>query len=311
MRLAAFDCDDSSDVATPRIVWEECVCLLCAGDTWMPLLETSDPLRSQDGLRFQIVKCSHCGLCFTNPRPDLPSIQQFYPPEYFNLPGKEGGKKNCPRKADPMRKWLPIEGKARLLDFGCGTGDFLRRMHALKWNVAGLDPEESVVERIRRQLGLAAYVGSLPYPLWPDASFEAITMWQSLEHAHEPLDVLRDAYRLLTPNGRLLLTVPNLESLSARWFGSNWYGLDVPRHLTHFTPETLRGMLQRAGFENITIEQERRGSWIRHSARLTHERKADGLSTRWLRTRLGSGLAGWLGRWRGQAESLFAVVRKS
>ena len=294
-----------------KIDWEECACLLCDGRNWTPLLEASDPLRSKGGLRFQIVKCAHCGLCFTNPRPDASCIRkQFYPPEYHSFHSKQGTKKSRHGKADPMRKLLPIVGKARLLDFGCGAGDFLQRMHALKWHVTGLDPEDSVVERIRGQLGLTAHAGSLPYPLWADASFEAITMWQSLEHAHDPLDVLRDAHRLLTPKGRLLVTVPNLESLSARWFGSNWYGLDVPRHLTHFTPETLRGMLQRAGFDAITMQQERRGSWIRHSARLSHERQADGPSTRWLRTPAGLG-PGWMARPLGAARRRASLPSRS
>ena len=127
-------------------------------------------------------------------------------------------------------------------------------------------------------------------------------MWQSLEHVHQPLDVLCAAHRLLTDGGRLLVAVPNFESLASRWFGANWYGLDVPRHLTHFTPDTLRAMLARAGFARIDVHQQHRNSWIRHSA----ERAGGGI----LATRLGAGVAGWWGHWTAQADCLIAIAEK-
>jgi SAM-dependent methyltransferase len=311
MRLAAYDQCDSSPAEARAVVWEECACLLCGSGAWSPLLEAADPIEQHGGLRFLVVRCQHCGLCFTNPRPNVQCIRHFYPVDYHRQHGKQRGTKDRLWRADPMRKLLPIQGKVRLLDFGCGAGDFLQRMHLLGWNVLGLDAAQTAVGIVRWQRGLPAHVGTLPQPLWADASFEAITMWQTLEHVHQPLDALRDAYRLLTPQGRLLVTVPNLESLSSSWFGSNWYGLDLPRHLTHFTTETLRGMLQRAGFEKIAIYHQQHGSWIRHSARLAHARRDGSLASWCLRSRLGSGLASWLGRWRGKAESLCAIADKS
>jgi SAM-dependent methyltransferase len=287
---------------SPAIIWEECACLLCGSGGFTPLLEASDPRRGDAGLHFRIAKCNHCGLCFTNPRPDLVTIKQFYPADYRCHQPKPDDMKECVQKADPMRKLLPIWGPARLLDFGCGAGDFLRRMHALGWDVAGLDMAEPPVARIRDQFGLPVHLGTLPSSLWSRACFEAITMWQSLEHVHQPLDVLRGAYRLLTAGGRLLVAAPNFDSCASRLYGASWYGLDLPRHLTHFTPRTLRMMLRRAGFERVEIRQQQRNSWIRHSA------KRHG--SRFLQTRLGSGLAGWWGRLSGRAESILAIAVK-
>jgi SAM-dependent methyltransferase len=304
----------------PAIVWEECACLLCGSANLASLLEASNPRAWQGisfpssslgtrtgppgdaGFRFRIAKCNRCGLCFTNPRPDLASIKRFYPADYHSYRAKPDGTNERIRKTDPIRKLLPVQGSARLLDFGCGAGDFLRRMHALGWNVTGLDMAEPAVSRIRDQYGLPAQVGTLPSPLWDAACFEAITMWQSLEHVHQPLDVLHEAYRLLTAGGRLLVAAPNFDSFASRWFGASWYGLDLPRHLTHFTPQTLRMLLRRAGFERVEMRQQQRNSWIRHSA----ERHG----SRFLQTRLGSGLAGWWGRLSGRAESILAIAVK-
>lgn len=281
------------ELAAPAIVWEDCACLLCGSADATPLYETADPLGAR--LRFLLVKCNRCALTFTNPRPDVASIAPFYPADYPCHHGKQRL-----GNAEPMFE-LPIDGPARLLDFGCGGGDFLRRMHALGWSVTGLDHADAAVERAQ-SFGLSAHVGSLPYPLWSDECFEAITMWQSLEHTHQPLDVLRDAYRLLTTGGQLVVTVPNFDGFGARWFGPNWYGLDVPRHLTHFTPNTLNIMLSQAGFKSIDMRQQQRNSWIRHSA----ERSGGGILT----TRLGSGIAGAWSRLRGRAESIVAIAIK-
>src|SRR5205807_10331969 len=88
------------------------------------------------------------------------------------------------RRPDLLRKRLPLHGQGRLLDFGCGSGSFLLRMRRQGWKVTGLDASEAVVDRLRRQLGLHALCGSLPHPALADASFDVITMWQSLEHTH-------------------------------------------------------------------------------------------------------------------------------
>ncbi len=288
MRLATSPCIN----ALPPIAWEECSCLLCGSASYTPLLEASDPLA---GLRFLIAKCERCGLCFTNPRPDPVSIKQFYRADY---PCHRRVRETHRRLPRCVARTLQARGPARLLDFGCGAGGFLRQMHALGWNVTGLDMAESAVARIH-ELGMSAFVGTLPHPLWTSECFEAITMWQALEHVHQPLDVLHAAYRMLTPGGRLLVAVPNFAGFGARWFGANWYGLDLPRHLTHFTPATLRMMLGRAGFDHVELETQQHHSWIRHSAR-----------GGFLKTRLGAGLAGWWGRLTGRAESLLAIATK-
>jgi 2-polyprenyl-3-methyl-5-hydroxy-6-metoxy-1,4-benzoquinol methylase len=307
MRLAAYDCDEHPEAETPYIAWEETDCLLCGCNAWIPCLEAADRLTDRGGLRFLIVRCLQCGLCFTNPRPDPDSIRQFYPGEYSCHHAKAPSHRRRFRRDDPIAALLP---RGRLLDFGCGAGDFMQRMHSLGWNVIGLDAADPAVKRIRDQLHLPALAGTLPQEKWDDGSFDAITMWQALEHTHQPLEVLRDAHRLLAPKGRLIVTVPNFEGLSSCWFGSNWIGLDVPRHLTHFTAETLRGMLQRAGFSRMAIHQEHRGSWMRRSARLSIERRQVGLLTPVLQSRIGSRLAGWWARWSGRGDSLFAIADK-
>src|SRR5439155_717056 len=93
-------------------------------------------------------------------------------------------------------------------------------------------------------------------------------MWQSLEHVHQPLGILREALRVLVPGGTAVIAVPNFEGYAARWFGPHWFGLDLPRHLTHFTPSTLTDMLRTAGFQVKTVRGLVHADWLRSSARL-------------------------------------------
>lgn len=296
MRLATRITTDSG----LQINWEECACLACGGELVTSVLEGADP---NTGLRFLVVRCDRCGLTFTNPRPDVFSMSRFYPADYRCHQGKTQS-----AKADPLSRYLPIHGLARLLDFGCGGGDFLARMQAQGWNVVGLDASDAAIANVKSR-GLIGYVGTLPHADLAEARFEAITMRQSLEHTHQPLDVLRAARDLLTSNGRLVVTVPNFGGLTSRWFGADWHGLDVPRHLTHFTPQTLRAMLERAGFSKIDVYPEMHASWIRHSAKLA-ERRGHSWA-RWLKSRLGSTFACQWGRLWGATDSIIAVCHTS
>jgi len=283
------------------ITWEESACPLCTGARCTPLLEAPD---SRTGMRFLIVQCSRCGLCYTNPRPDPISVQQFYPEDYRCHQTKEHSS-----KADWMCNKLQTQAPGRLLDLGCGAGDFLAQMQTCGWNATGLDASESAVIRARDR-GLNVHLGTLPNDRWSGEYFEAITLRQSLEHLHDPLAALRAAYRLLTAQGRILVSVPNFDSVAARRFGADWYGLDVPRHLTHFTPTSLRLALLEAGFDRAELMQQTHASWIRHSAERASQHGDSNWMTRFLRSRFGSGMAGWYGRLLGRADCLLAVAVK-
>jgi 2-polyprenyl-3-methyl-5-hydroxy-6-metoxy-1,4-benzoquinol methylase len=284
-----------------RVEWEESNCLLCGGDHWCPLIEAPDVTQGGSGLWFAVVQCQRCGLCFTNPRPTRSSIDRFYPPEYAPHQTRP------PRAGTPWRQrlkqalpWgetesvsLPLHGKGRLLDFGCGGGSYLQRMHQQGWKVVGLDFSAAAVRRVRQELGLPAVEGTLPCPELPSGSFDVITMWQVLEHVHDPMEALRDAHRLLVPGGRLVVAMPNIDSLTFRLFGAWWYSLDLPRHLTHFTPSTLYQMLDRAGFRVGPIRMIRHSHWLRESADLACRQRRTRAWQRWLRTKPASRFLTW------------------
>jgi SAM-dependent methyltransferase len=136
-----------------------------------------------------------------------------------------------------------------ILDVGCGTGHFLAAMRKYSnWELIGIDRDPQVIAFVRDALNVETYVGRIEESNFPDHTFDAVTMWDSLEHFHYPRRALLKIQRILKPTGILLLRVPSLDSLDARLFGRCWSGLDAPRHLTVFSQETLCRLLRETGF---------------------------------------------------------------
>jgi len=305
------------DTSGPVVEWEEPDCLLCGGRRWTTVVESPDSAPGGTGLWFAVVQCLDCGLCFTNPRPSAASMGQFYPLTYdpHHSPGSHRRRRPWYARLPWVgprheRQALAWHGQGRLLDFGCGGGSFLERMAERGWHVTGIDTAPAAVTRVRETLGLHALLGTLPHPALRPNSFDAITMWQSLEHAHRPREVLAEAYKLLTPGGQLLVAVPNIESLAFRWFGAAWYALDLPRHLTHFAPGTLLLMLQNVGFTVGPVRMIRHSQWLRSSAGLSAGQRGAPRWHRLLRAKVPSRLATWYSYLTSQCDAMLVTARR-
>jgi len=135
-----------------------------------------------------------------------------------------------------------------VLDVGCGTGEFLLGIRE-DMKCQGVEPEQNAAEWGRTHHQLDIVTGTLDSIELPTASFDLITMWHALEHMPDPLGSLQTASRLLAPNGKLLIALPNIESYDAKFYGPEWVAVDAPRHLWHFTPSTLELITARAGFK--------------------------------------------------------------
>jgi SAM-dependent methyltransferase len=143
--------------------------------------------------------------------------------------------------------WAPagLSG-TRLLDVGSGDGTFLLDVRAAGWNAVGLDVSSRAAANAAR-LGLDVRVGELTQrPFEPD-TFDVVRLWSVLEHVREPLETMREVARVLRPGGWAIVQVPNARGAAARALGQRWVGWEVPAHLWHFTPATLRRLLHDAG----------------------------------------------------------------
>jgi SAM-dependent methyltransferase len=304
--------DDPS--AGPVVEWEEVDCLLCGGQRWSILIEAPDPTPDGAGLWFAVVQCKDCGLCFTNPRPTLASMAQFYPAGYS--PHRKSFRTDHHPREVPWhrprkeRDLLPWHGRGRLLDFGCGGGRYLLQMQRRGWRVTGIDVSAEAVQHARTQFGLHVLHGTLPHPALEPDSFDVITMWHALEHVHTPLPVLREAHRLLAPGGKLVAAVPNIDGLPFRWFGPAWYGLDLPRHLTHFAPQTLQRMAETAGFQMESVRVIRHSDWLRPCVQRAARMRRSAFWHAWLRFKPVCHLAGWYTQLFGKADGIILIASR-
>jgi len=151
---------------------------------------------------------------------------------------------------DQRVMWLPARPGGRLIDVGCGSGEFLATMDQLGWDVCGVDIDEAALRQARRK-GLPVSLGTLEEQNYPGAAFDAVTMSHVIEHLSSPAETLREALRILKPGGSLVVLTPNSESLGHRLFGSSWLHLDPPRHLYMFNSRTLFTLVSSVGFSNV------------------------------------------------------------
>lgn len=152
---------------------------------------------------------------------------------------------------------LPPTQAGTLLDVGCGNGKFIRQMRSLGWNACGVDPDEAAVAQGLKD-GLHVFQGSI-IDLPSDAHYDVITLNHVIEHVPDPIFLLAECGRRLTPRtGRLMITTPNINSLGHRWFGRFWRGLEIPRHLMLFSSAALKGCASQAGLTVQSLSTETR-----------------------------------------------------
>ena len=156
------------------------------------------------------------------------------------------------RPVDAAFRYLPkrrVGQKQRVLDIGCGNGDWLALIEATGWEAAGVEPDPVAAARARdRGFEVRSSVED-----WLDrpGSFDFVATSQVIEHVHDPLALLRGSYALLRPGGRLYIDTPNIDSLGHDVHGRNWVSLDPPRHLILFTRDSLAEVVTKAGFRDI------------------------------------------------------------
>ena len=156
-----------------------------------------------------------------------------------------------------MRRRLPQGSAAgRALEIGCGGGAYLLALREQGWEVHGVELSPDLAQHAREELGFDVRTGSAETALveFPDDHFDLVAMWHVIEHLSDPSAVLAEIRRVLKPGGRLIMELPNFAGLSRFVLRTYWMALDLPRHLYHFTPETLQAMLARAGLRVVAVQ---------------------------------------------------------
>ena len=247
---------------------EDTACEICGNQAYTPVVTNTDFFLGGDKA-FQIVECTECTVLYQRPRPTAATIGQHYPPEYQpftpslrtenwlrRLDRSYGLAKRCKL----ITRYIP---QGQLLDIGCATGDFLSEMQRHRnWQVAGVEPNHLAAQYANENTSGKVVEGTANDVPFESGAFDAVTMWDVIEHVYDPPSVIREISRLLRPGGLLVMNYPNLESLDRQVFGPYWCGYDLPRHLYLFPCNLLRTMMEEHGF----VELDRRCLYGSYSA---------------------------------------------
>lgn len=217
-------------------------------------------------MTFSVVRCDDCGHFFTDPVPAPEIMENFYPKQYYAHVNPQKSLKVRSKWWIKKRCHRPIEGKhqlrllnrllaepaysenGRLLDVGCGNGEYLFFAKDCGWQVAGVEPDAEAVAASRER-GLNVKQGITEDIPFEDDSFDVVRAWHSLEHTVSPTRALSEIRRVLKDDGRALIGVPNYGCEQSQAMGRYWPALEVPRHLQHFTEQSLARALAEAGLE--------------------------------------------------------------
>ncbi len=146
----------------------------------------------------------------------------------------------------------PKPKRGRLLEVGCGSGTALSFMQKLNWTVTGVDFDEGAVRNARSK-GLDVRIGQLSAQSFAENSFDAVVMSHVIEHVPSPGNLLKECLRILNKEGVLVALTPNANSPGHLYYGRNWRGFETPRHLQIFTPNSLKKLTNRIGFDSIEV----------------------------------------------------------
>ncbi len=209
---------------------------------------------------YSVRRCARCGFGWATPRLSDAGLAAMYSEDsYWRSRSPKTLGYGDYRAEEPLylrtfRRRLefalrngPRSGAA--LDVGCAAGFCMEAMRQLGFEAHGVEVSATIASHAVEHFGFdSIHIGTLQGSPFPDRSFDLITMWDVIEHVIDPRGLLAKARALLKPDGLLVLETQNIDSLFARALGRRWHHYKHAEHIYHFTPATLRTLLDSSGF---------------------------------------------------------------
>jgi len=241
-------------------MFEPIACYLCGSADAAALATAEDDLTGKPG-RFSFVTCNRCGLSYQSPRLKLEHIRAYYDDEYIAHRKKtdwglltpfyrRAMDKHDRDKAALVSRYQPLSRRSAVLDVGCGAGTFLGKVKNL-YGAAATGVDFKDLSALPWMQEIEFRCGLFYEQDFGARRFDLITMWHFLEHDYDPPRTLRAARDLLAPDGRLVVEVPRLDSVTWRLYRERWPGLQAPQHTVLFDRKSLLAMVERAGLEVV------------------------------------------------------------
>lgn len=221
-------------------------CPLCRSSEVIVWLHGPDRFHSRDRL-YRLLQCKQCLIVWLNDPPDGDEISEHYGSGYHDaiMKAAEGSVHRWSAHRETICRH---KASGVLLDIGCSSGSFLKAFTGMPWKLHGIEISEAVANRARARTGAEVFVGDVLDASFPPESIDVVTSFDVLEHLQRPRDVVSKVWQWLKPGGIFYVFVPNVSCWEARLFQSYWFGLELPRHLFHYSPQSLRRLMASEGF---------------------------------------------------------------
>jgi SAM-dependent methyltransferase len=240
------------------VITEKHECPVCKGLQREILYVTRDRHYRIAG-EWNVTKCTNCGLVQLAPMLTSEELLDLYPKTFYAYDQTRHNK----NKKETLKKiFFPtllvkdphFETPGKILDYGCGTGWSLVKFRDAGWDCVGIEPSENAAETGRQQLGLDIKHGTIHTLSRFDAnSFDYIRANHTLEHDPDVLDTIKEMRKIIKPNGRLLIGVPNIKSVPGDFFGKYWWYLGAPVHTYNFSLNHIKKVLEQNEFEIVSV----------------------------------------------------------
>lgn len=202
------------------------------------------------------MRCQVCALVWLSGPPKPAEMYLHYTDEYHRLISAAGV--NSPVRWRDRKATLGLyKTSGSLLDLGCSSGSFLESLPRNCWKLYGIEMSAEGAKTAEARTGAEVFVGDVLDAPFSPGSFDVITCFDVLEHVYEPRRVMARVSEWLKPGGIFYVLVPNIDSAEARVFGSYWHGLELPRHLFHYSPTSLKFLAESAGLQAVSLETRR------------------------------------------------------
>lgn len=203
---------------------------------------------------FHVKQCPQCNLAITTPRPQTEILGKYYQSdEYISHSGKSSGGIGFVYKLarsfalkSKRNKIVRIQSNGSILDFGCGTGEFLNTMQQSGWSITGVEPSPEA--RLKAEILNSIKIHDSLQGL-TDEKFDIITAWHVIEHVPDLIQTVQKLKHHLKKGGTIFIAVPNYQSPDASRYQEHWAGFDVPRHLWHFSKKSMGHLLESLGLK--------------------------------------------------------------
>jgi SAM-dependent methyltransferase len=242
--------DVSTSLPSPRL------CPVCGEAGQIGFLQAPDRFHGKKEM-YSLVRCGTCSLVWLENPPTPETMAKHYGDDYDTAISVVGQRNLEEHWSDPRKSLLFHKTEGTLLDLGCSSGGFLASMKSPSWKLYGIEMSQPMAERARASTGAEIFVGDVLDAHFTDATFDAITCFHLFEHVYQPRRLLQKILTWLKPGGVFLAYMPNIDSGAARCFKSYWYGLELPRHLYHYSPTSLAHLAKSVGFSEIAVTTHR------------------------------------------------------